>query len=91
MLKLLGILGGFCFAYCGVPTAYATIRKGQSVGTPIAVALMIFLGAMAMYGYLLGSYGFDLVLTINYGIEILSWGAISFYHFFPQNKEINGN
>ena len=81
--KILGIIGSACFAACGVPAALATYKAKKSIGTPISVALLIFFGSLAMYGYLLGTYGFDLLLTINYIIEALSWGLISYYHYFP--------
>jgi hypothetical protein len=87
MIKLLGLLGGFCFAYCGVPAAYATWRAGKSVGTPVSIAWMIFLGAVFMYLYLTASYGLDLILTLNYFIEAASWGLIVFYHYFPRKEE----
>lgn len=86
MIKILGILGGFCFAYCGVPAAYATIKARRSIGLPISTATMILIGAVAMYGYLTATYGFDLILTINYTIEALSWGVIVFYHFFGESE-----
>lgn len=84
LVQLLGIVGGLCFAYCGVPTAIATLRAKKSVGTPVSVAWMIFLGAITMYSYLLGTYGFDLLLAINYAVEAASWGIVVFYHYFPK-------
>lgn len=79
--KLLGILGGLFFAYCGVPTAYATIKTGKSIGTPVSVAWMIVLGSILMYVYLYRSYGFDAILTFNYLVEAGSWGVVVFYHY----------
>lgn len=84
MIRLLGIIGGLCFAYCGVPTALKTWRAGKSIGTPISVAWMIFLGAVAMYAYLTASYGFDWLLTVNYGVEAFSWLIVVWYHYFGQ-------
>jgi hypothetical protein len=81
LIKLLGIIGGFCFAYCGVPAAYHTIKAGKSIGTPISIAWMITIGAIAMYLYLLCTYGFDTILTINYSVETLSWAIIVVYHY----------
>ena len=28
MLQALGLVGGLCFAYCGIPAAYATVKGG---------------------------------------------------------------
>jgi hypothetical protein len=86
VVSALAILGGACFAYCGVPAAIATVRAGKSVGTPISVAWAIFVGAIAMYGYLFLSYGFDLLIAINYVVEALSWGLIVSYHYFPRTS-----
>ena len=80
-LQLLGIFGGFCFAYCGVPTAWATVKAGKSLGTPLSVAWMIFLGALTMFTYLYLRYGFNWILTLNYVIEAISWGVVVFYHY----------
>lgn len=84
MIKLLGLLGGACFAYCGVPAAWATCKVGRSVGTPISTAWMITVGGIAMYAYLLGSFGFDLILLVNYTVEVGSWGLVVWYHYFPR-------
>ena len=84
MIKLLGLLAGFCFAYCGCPAAYATAKAGKSIGTPVSIAWMIFLGAILMYAYMFLSYGFDLILAINYIVEAISWGIIVLYHYFPR-------
>lgn len=81
IIGLLGVIGGFCFAYCGVPAAFATLKAGRSIGTPVSIAWMIFTGSMFMYSYLLLRYGFDLILAINYAIEIFSWGILVVYHY----------
>lgn len=86
LLKILGLVGGFCFAYCGVPAAYATWKIGKSIGTPLSVAWMILVGSIAMYSYLTVKHGFDAILTINYSVEALSWGVIVFYSHFPRSK-----
>lgn len=86
LTKLLGLIGGFCFAYCGVPLAWATARAGKSIGTPIFTALAIVAGGVSMYAYLLLTYGFDWLLTVNYSVEILSWATVAFYHYWPRIK-----
>jgi hypothetical protein len=84
LLPIIGLLGGFCFAYCGVPAAWATIKAGKSVGTPVSIAWMIAAGTIFMYSYLFGMYGFDPILTINYAVEGSSWGTIVWYHYNPR-------
>lgn len=82
LIKLLGALGGFCFAYCGVPLAYATIRAGKNLGAaPVATAWGIVIGAVSMYLYLLLSFGFDWLLAVNYSVEFLSWTTVLVYYY----------
>lgn len=85
MLYLLGLLGGMCFAYAGVPSALATFKAGKSIGIPISTALLIFSGTILLYAYLYLSYGFDWILTLNYSIEAISWGVIVRYHYWERN------
>lgn len=84
MIKLLGILGGLFFSYCGVPAAWATFKAKRSVGVPIGTAWMIVLGGICMYSYMTLSYGLDWILTINYAVEVASWAVIVWYHYFPK-------
>lgn len=81
MLCLIGLLGGFCFAYCGVPVAYQTVKTGRSLGTPISIAWMISLGCVFLYSYLTIKNGFDLILTLNYSVEFISWMIIVLYYY----------
>ena len=71
---------------CGVPAAYKTIRAGKSLGTPISIAWMIFLGSIFMYSYLTLTYGFDIIITLNYSIEAVSWGILVLYHYLTKKN-----
>lgn len=84
LLKIIGLAGGFCFAYCGVPTAWATIKKGASTGMPVITAWMISVGGILMYWYLTASFGFDWVLAVNYLVEVVSWLIVVKYHYRPK-------
>lgn len=81
MIELLGLIGGACFAYAAVPSAIKTVRAGRSQGTPIDLAWMILAGTVFLYVYLYYRYGFDPILTANYGIEFISWLIIVVYHY----------
>ncbi len=82
MIEALGILGGVCFAYCGVPVAWATLKAGRHLGTPVAVAWMIVIGAILMYAYLYARHGFDPILTLNYSVEAASWAVVIWFRYF---------
>jgi hypothetical protein len=45
---------------------------------------MICLGGLLMFWYLTALHGFDLVLTLNYGVEIASWAVVVWYHYRPR-------
>ena len=83
MLVLLGVLAGACFGLCGVPAAIRCFRVGNANGIPHTTALLIFSGALFMYFYLLVTYGWNVLLFINYAVEILSWGVVLWYHVWP--------
>jgi hypothetical protein len=83
LVNLLGIIGGFCFAYCGVPAAYLAIKHGYTK-TPAIVSWMICLGGIFMYSYLTLSHGFDTIITINYTVEVLSWAVVLKYNYFER-------
>lgn len=83
-VALLGAIGGIAFACCGVPVAWATLRAGKSVGTPVSIALFCILGSLATYAYLLLTYGFNPLLTANYSVEFATWAVVAWYHFFPR-------
>jgi hypothetical protein len=83
-VNVLGVVAGLCFALCGVPAAWATIRAGRSVGTPISTAWLILGGSISMFSGLFLLYGFNAILTANYAVEIASWAVITYFHYFPR-------
>ena len=83
ILTVLGVLGGFAFAFAAVPQAVATWRAGKSLGTPPSIAWAIFVGCICLYAYLTGTHGFDLLLTLVYGVETISWATLLWFNYFP--------
>lgn len=73
LINLFGVIGGFCFAYCGVPQAYSTVMARKHLGTPITISASISTGSIFMYLYLYLSHGFDWIVTVNYSVGFLSW------------------
>lgn len=85
-MTALGIIGGICFAWCGVPAAWSTFKAGRSIGTPVTVAWLILVGAVAMYLYLLATYGLNWLLTVNYSVEAASWAVVVWFHYLPRKR-----
>ncbi len=85
-VSLLGTLGGICFAYCGVPLAWASIKAGKGLA-PVSTAWGIVIGTIAMYLYLFLTYGFNFILSVNYTVEFLSWATVLYYHYRPRGEK----
>jgi hypothetical protein len=83
--QLIGLIGGLCFAYCGVPAAYQALKDGLT-RTPVVVAWMICIGGVLMYTYLTIQHGFDWVLAVNYTVEVTSWAIVVLYHYYPREQ-----
>ena len=85
MISFLGVLSGFLMSYAALPEAIKTIRKNKHLGTPVNVSSIVFLGIVVSYVYLLGLYGFNLLLMVNYGISAVCWFVLLFYGVFKKN------
>lgn len=88
LVSLLGGAAGIGFAMCGVPAARASWKIGAAVA-PKSTAWLIFGSGLAMYLYLFLTYGFNLLLTVNYFVEVVSWGVVLKYHYFPRRVKFD--
>lgn len=80
----LGVLSNAAWALACVPTAYKTVRAGKSVGTPIGLAWNIFIACWIFYIYITLKSG-PILLVLSSGLtEIVCYGLILWYHYFPR-------
>ena len=86
LVNIIGLIGGFFFAYCGVPQAYKTIMAKKHLGTPISISASITIGTIFMYLYLYLAHGFDMIITINYSVELVSWAILLYYGLRNKNE-----
>ncbi len=91
MLSLIGLIGGFFFAYAAVPQTIKTIKAGKHLGTPVSIATAIILGTIFMYVYLYQTYGFNWVITINYIVELVSWVILWCYGMCDRYVEFDND
>lgn len=88
MIAILGLLGGACFAFAAVPSAFTALRLGRNPGVPITLAWLVFSGTVLVYSYLVLKFflisGVDWILSFNYIIEAVSWATIIRYHYVPR-------
>jgi hypothetical protein len=82
VIYLLGIIGGLLFSYAAFPAAVRTIKAGHTLGTPKDISLVVCLGTVVQYVYLLLSYGFNLLLFCNYLVGFICWSILLFYGVF---------
>lgn len=85
-VSILGILGGFCFAVAGIPSAVQAVKDGKTY-VPALTSWPIFLGVLSLYFYLLLLHGFDPILAWVYGIEGAAWAVVLKYTHFPVRRE----
>lgn len=79
IITLSGIIAGILFAYSGIPLAIKTIKDGHATHVPLQLALCVFGGAVLMLFYLIASFGFDLIVFVEYAITIIVWGIVLYY------------
>lgn len=88
ILAILGLIGGACFAFAAVPSAYTAVRTGENPGVPVSLAWLVFSGTVLVYAYLILKFfrvsGIDWVLSFNYIVEATSWATILRYNYWPR-------
>jgi uncharacterized protein with PQ loop repeat len=84
MLSLLGILGGILFLIAPLPAAIRAI-KAKKTDMPVDVSLVVCLGTVTQYVYLLLSYGFSTVLFANYLVGFVCWAILLFFGVFKKH------
>jgi hypothetical protein len=85
MVSILGIIGGLLFAVAALPSAIRTIKAKRSLGTPVDISLVVCLGNIIQYVYLLLSYGFNPVLFVNYLVGFVCWVILLYYGVFKKH------
>jgi uncharacterized protein with PQ loop repeat len=85
VISLLGVLGGILFAYAALPAAIRTIKAKHTLGTPVDISLVICIGTVIQYAYLLLSYGFNPVLFVNYLVGFVCWVILLYYGVFKKH------
>jgi hypothetical protein len=81
-LSILGIVGGILFALAPSIAVYKTIKAKKALGTPVSLSVIVCLGTIVQYVYLVASYGFDTVLFLNYLTGLVLWLTLLYYGAF---------
>jgi len=87
MIDLLGYIGGFLFAFCGLPQAWKSYKDGNSDGISMSMILMWLSGEILMQIYVFLQHGLDLPLLINYWINTFFVAIILYYKLYKRSDE----
>ena len=82
-MELLGWIGSFCLAICGLPQAIQSIREGHSNGLSYGLLFLWFTGEVCTFIYILSSI-ISIPLLCNYFANILFLLIIIKYKIYPR-------
>ncbi len=85
-MNLIGWIGSFCLAYCGIPQAIKCIKEGNSNGIDLYFLITWFIGEVLSLIYVYSLDSKPLPLITNYFINILVLIIILKYKLNPRNK-----
>lgn len=84
-----GFLSGLLFCIAGFPAAFRAYRAGKS-DVPTLTTVCLWLGLLLGYVYLHIHNGFDPVVAIMYGTELITWTVVARYTFWPRKLSFTG-
>lgn len=82
MLEIFGWIGAVLLAFCGLPQAIESFKKGSSYGVTWGLISMWLLGEVFTLFYVYPKS--DLPLLFNYFVNILFILIIGYYKIFPR-------
>lgn len=85
MIDLLGYVGGFLFAFCGLPQAWKSYKDGHSDGVSLMMILMWLSGEILMQLYVYLQHGLDLPLLLNYWVNTVFVFVILKYKIYKRD------
>jgi len=83
MIELIGWIGSFLLAFCGVPQAYKSYKDGHSEGISWGFILMWFTGEILVLTYVMLTT-MDIILMFNYFINLIIGYTIIHYKWKPR-------
>ena len=81
---ILGWIGATAYAICAVPQVILCIRQGCVKGFSAVYAWLSFTASVLSLIYAIP--GGEMMLLLNFGLNIFLWGMILKYVYFPRVK-----
>jgi len=78
LVNVIGIIGAFLLAICGIPQAVLSIKSKHSSGVSLGFLLMWGIGEILVFLYVIMT-SMDLILLINYFFNIILVAIILYY------------
>jgi uncharacterized protein with PQ loop repeat len=85
-VEIVGYLSSFFLAVCGAPTAYLSIKNGNS--HHIDVGLFTIWYAGDVLGLIYVSWLLNLPLIMNYGFNFIILTIIGYYKLYPRSNDV---
>lgn len=79
LIELIGWIGGFCFAFCGLPAAIQVFRQKHARGYSRAFIGLWLAGEILTMIYVYGTKGWDGPLFLNYILNLVFICVIVYY------------
>jgi len=84
MVEVIGYVGGFLFAFCGLPQAYLCYKDGHAKGVSSGLLWMWLSGEVLVQAYVILKHGFDMPLLINYWVNTVFVSVIIKYKYWER-------
>lgn len=84
MLDIIGWIGAFCFAVCGLPQAYAAYKKGNSEGVSLPFLVLWGLGEILTLIYMLPKQDYPVIFNLLVNLFFIL--VIMRYKLWPSLK-----
>lgn len=82
--EILGWLGSFCFAFCGVPQVIKCIKSGNADGVSAIFLWMWLMGELCSTPALIMTTGYVWWILANYFVNAICLSIIMKYYYFPR-------
>ena len=86
-LNLVGFMGTFLLAFCALPLCFQALRDKEISVSPTFLYFW-FIGEVFLLAYVLLALDANLILMLNYGLNIICLLPVIYYNRIPIGKNV---